>query len=176
MNLCKDYVKNIKEDILKIEKFQNTLELRTKIRGYVSACLFMHSVFSGQKIIEISSITNSFLNCLKINNKESDMFVYFLINFLATVENKNTFNKIIFTFFENNIKMCQDWINNKNKDEKTKEQNVNNKENEEKEFKCYPMKYFFKKYDTSYKKIIDIQLLIELYTQNLKDQKCPNIY
>jgi hypothetical protein len=76
---------------------------------------------------------------------------------LATVENKNTFNKIIFTFFENNIKMCQDWINNKNKEEKTKEQNVNNKENEEKEFKCYPMKYFFKKYDTSYKKIIDIQ-------------------
>ena len=176
MNLCKDYVKSIKEDILKIEKLQNTLELRTKIRGYVSACLFMHSVFSGQKIIEISSITNSFLNCLKINNKESDMFVYFLINFLATVENKNTFNKIIFTFFENNIKMCQDWINNKNKEEKTKEQNVNNKENEEKEFKCYPMKYFFKKYDTSYKKIIDIQLLIELYTQNLKDQKCPNIY
>ena len=51
-----------------------------------------------------------------------------------------------------------------------------NKENKEKEFKCYPMKYFFKKYDITYKKILDIQKIIELYIQNLKDQKCPNIY
>ena len=177
MKSCKDYIKNINDAVLKIEKLQNTAELRTKIRGYVSACLFLHSAFSGQKIAEISSITNSFLNCLKINNKESDIFVYFLVNFLSTIDNKNIFNKIIFTFFENNIKLCEDWINNKNKEEKSKEQNMNgNKENKEKEFKCYPMKYFFKKYDITYKKILDIQKIIELYIQNLKEQKCPNIY
>ena len=174
MKSCSDYVKNINEDVLKIEKKQNTAELRTKIRGYISACLFMHSSFTGQKAIKISSITNSFLNCLKINNKESDIFVYFLINFLATVENKNTFNKIMFTFFENNIKMCQDWINNNKKEEKLKE--GNNFKDEEKEFKCYPMKYLFKKYEFTYKQIIDIQLLIDLYIQNLKEQKCTNIY
>ena len=177
MKLCSDYIKNINDTVLKIEKKQNISELRTKIRGYVSACLFMHSSFNGQKTNKISCITNSFLNCLKLNNKESDMFVFFLISFLRTVENKNAFNKIIFTFFENNIKLCQDWINN-NKEEKSKEQGVihNNKENEEKEFVCYPMKYLFKKYKITYQKTIDIKALIELYEQNLIEQKCPNIY
>ena len=162
---CSDFVKNINDDVLKIEKKQNTPELRTKIRGYVSACLYMYSVFTGKKTNKISSITNSFLNCLKINNKESDMFVYFLMNFISTIDNKNTFNKIIFTFFENNIKMCQDWINNNKKEEKSKEIGNCTKEIEEKEFKCYPMKYFFKKYEIAYKKIIDIQVLIELYVK-----------
>ena len=173
MNSCSDYFKSINEDVLKIEKIQNTAELRTKIRGYVSACLFMHSEFNRKKAIKISSITNSFLNCLKINNKESDIFVFYLMSFLSTIENKSTFNKIMFTFFENNIKLCQDFINNK---EKSKDKVKNNKDNEEKEFKCYPMKYFFKKYESTYKRKINIQELIELYIQNLKTQKCPNLY
>ena len=178
MKTCSDNIKNINDDVLKIEKKQNTTELRTKIRGYVSACLFMHSVFCGQKTNKISCITNSFLNCLKLNNKESDMFVFLLINFISTIDNKtnkNAFNKIIFTFIENNIKMCQDWIQNHKNEEKSKEQG-NQKENDEKGFKCYPMKYFFKKYETTYKQILDIKLVIDLYVKNLEEQKCPNIY
>ena len=178
MKLCSDYFKNINDFVKKIELKQNIPELRIKIRGYVSACLFMHSSFNGQKTNKISCITNSFLNCLKLNNKESDMFVFFLISFLRTVENKNAFNKIIFTFFENNIKLCQDWINN-NKEEKQKEKEqgiINNKENEKNEFVCYPMKYLFKKYKITYQNTIDIKTLIELYEQNLIEQKCPNIY
>ena len=176
LKLCSDYIKNINDIVLRIEKKLNIPELRIKIRGYVSACLFMHSSFNGEKTNKISCITNSFLNCLKLNNKESDMFVFFLISFLRTVENKNAFNKIFFTFFENNIKMCQDWINN-NKDEKSKDQgNIHTKENEEKDFVCYPMKYLFKKYKITYQKTIDIKSLIELYEQNLVEQKCVNIY
>ena len=176
MKTCSDYFKNITDDVLKIEKIQNTAELRTKIRGYASVCLFMHSEFNGLKEKKISSITNSFLNCLKINNKESEIFVFYLMSFIQTIENKNTFNKIMFTFFDNNIKICQDFIINNNKDDKNKEKIKNNKDSEEKVFKCYPMKYFFKNYNTSYYRLINIQDLIELYIQNLKNQKCPNLY
>ena len=164
---------------MNIEKNQNTNELRLKIRGYVCACLFMHSCFKGKKTDKISSITNSFLNCLKINNKESDMFVYYLVSFLSTIENKNTFNKIIFTFFENNIKMCQDIVNNSNDNSLNKKNSNNNDDTyleKLKEFKCYPMKYFFKKYVTEHKKLLDAQLLIDQYFQNLKDQNCPTLY
>ena len=177
MKKCSDFVKNINDNVLKIEKMQNTSELRTKIRGYVSACLFMHSSFNGQKQNKISSITNSFLNCLKINNKESDMFVYFLISFISKIDNKSSLNRIMFTFFDNNIKLCQEWMNNNNKEEKIKEQgNSHNKENEEKEFICYPMKYFFKKYEMTYKGTINIKALIELYFQSLKEQNCATLY
>ena len=171
---CCDFVKNINDEVLKIEKKQNTTELRTKIRGYISACIFMHSIFLDQKNDKISCIINSFLNFLKLNNKESDLFVNFLISFLGTIDNTTTFNKIMFTFFENNIKMCQEWMkNNNNKEENTKEQN---KDNIKQEFKCYPMKYLFKNYEAVYQKKLDIQSLIELYTQNLNQTKCPNLY
>ena len=176
---CCDIAKKINDCVMNIEKNQNTNELRLKIRGYVCACLFMHSCFKGKKTDKISSITNSFLNCLKINNKESDMFVYYLVSFLSTIENKNTFNKIIFTFFENNIKMCQDIVNNSNDTSLNKKSSNNNDDTyleKLKEFKCYPMKYFFKKYVTEHKKLLDAQLLIDQYFQNLKDQNCPTLY
>jgi predicted membrane chloride channel (bestrophin family) len=138
---CCDLVKKINDSISNIEKIQNINELRLKTRGYVCACLFMHSRFKGQKNDKISSITNSFLNCLKINNKESEMFVFYLVSFLSTIENKNTFNKIIFTFFENNIKMCQDLINN-SEDKLNIKKNNNNISDDKyfeilKSFKCY---------------------------------------
>ena len=175
---CCDLAKKINDSVTNIEKIQNTNELRLKIRGYVCACLFMHSRFKGQKNEKISSITNSFLNCLKINNKESQIFVFFLVSFLSTIENKNTFNKIIFTFFENNIKMCQDLINNASEDKlHNKASNNDDKYIEKlKAFKNYPMKYFFKKYAVEHKELINAQLLIEQYINNLKEQKCPNLY
>ena len=177
---CCDLVKKINDSISNIEKIQNINELRLKTRGYVCACLFMHSRFKGQKNDKISSITNSFLNCLKINNKESEMFVFYLVSFLSTIENKNTFNKIIFTFFENNIKMCQDLINN-SEDKLNIKKNNNNISDDKyfeilKAFKCYPMKYFFKKYAVQYKDLINAQFLIEQYINNLKEQKCQNLY
>ena len=179
--ICCDIAKKIKDYVMNIEKNQNTNELRLKIRGYVSACLFMHSRFKGKKTDKISSITNSFLNCLKINTKESNMFVYYLVSFLSTIENKNTFNKIIFTFFENNIKMCQDLVNNNNDNIQIKKSNsnINNEDKyieKLKEFKCYPMKYFFKKYVKEHKELLNEQILIEQYIKNLKDQKCQNLY
>ena len=179
---CCDKAKKINDCVISIEKSQNTSELRLKIRGYVSACLFMHWQFKGQKTDKISSITNSFLNCLKINNKESDTFVNYLVSFLSTIhENKNTFNKIIFTFFENNIKMCQDLVySNEDKIQNKKSGNINNGEDKciekLKQFKCYPMKYFFKTYAVIHQKLLNPQLLIEQYIQNLKEQKCPNLY
>ena len=180
---CCDVVKKINESVLNIEKIQNTNELRSKIRGYVCACLFMHSRFKGQKTDKISIITNSFLNCLKINNKESKMFVHYLVSFLSTIENKNSFNRIIFTFFENNIKMCQDLVNHKEDIIQNKKQNNNiNINNDEKyieklkEFKCYPMKYFFKKYAINLKELLNSQVLIEEYIKNLNEQKCPTLY
>jgi SNF2 family DNA or RNA helicase len=179
---CCDKAKKINDCVISIEKSQNTSELRLKIRGYVSACLFMHWQFKGQKTDKISSITNSFLNCLKINNKESDTFVNYLVSFLSTIhENKNTFNKIIFTFFENNIKMCQDLVcSNEDKIQNKKSGNINNGEDQciekLKQFKCYPMKYFFKTYAVIHQKLLNPQLLIEQYIQNLKEQKCPNLY
>ena len=176
---CCDLVKKINECVLSIEKVQNTNELRLKIRGYVCACLFMHSRFKGDKTSKISAITNSFLNCLKINNKESHMFVHYLASLLSTLENKNTFNKIIFTFFENNIKMCQDIIHsNEDKTQNKKNNNINDEEKyieKLKDFKCYPMKYFFKKYAMIHKELLNSQLLIEAYIKNLEEQKCPNL-
>ena len=182
IKICCDKAKKINDCVISIEKSQNTSELRLKIRGYVSACLFMHSQFKGQKTDKISSITNSFLNCLKINNKESDTFVNYLVSFLSTIhENKNTFNKIIFTFFENNIKMCQDLVcSNEEKIQNKKSGNINDGEDKciekLKQFKCYPMKYFFKTYAVIHQKLLNPQLLIEQYIQNLKEQKCPNLY
>ena len=176
--ICCDHIQKIKDIIINIEKIQNTNELRLKIRGYACACLFMHLRFEGQKTAKISSITNSFLNCLKINNKESKMFVHYLVSFLSTIENKDTFNKIIFTFFENNIKMCQDLLNNNdNKNQNKKIKNNINENNIEKlkDFKCYPMKYFFKKYAFEHKELLNAQLLIEQYIQNLKVQKCTTV-
>ena len=178
---CCDIVKKIKEVVTNIENIQNTNELRLYIRGYICACLFMHSRFKGQKTDKISSITNSFLNCLKINNKESKMFVHYLVSFLSTIENKNTFNKIIFTFFENNIKMCQDLVNNNDDSNQNKKTNCNNTNEDKyteklKGFKCYPMKYFFKKYATEHKEVLNAKLLIEQYIANLKEIKCQNLY
>ena len=178
IKICHDIGKKISDCVLNIERIQNTTELKLKVRGYICACLFMHSRFKGQKTSKISAITNSFLNCLKINNKESEMFVYYLVSFLSTIENKNTFNKIIFTFFENNIKMCQELINNnEDKSQNKKNNNDSNDKNIEKlkGFKCYPMKYFFKKYAVVHKDLLNSQLLIEQFIQNLKDQKCPNL-
>ena len=174
---CCDKAKKINDCVLSIEKIQNTSELRLKIRGYVSACFFMHSRFKAQKTDKISSITNSFLNCLKINSKESDTFVYYLVSFLSTIDNKDTFNKIIFTFFENNIKMCQDFINNNENKIQSKKNNGDDKCIEKlKKFKCYPMKYFFKKYAAHHQDLLDSQLLIDEYIKNLKNQKCQNLY
>ena len=177
---CCEIAKKINDCVMNIEKSQNTNELRLKIRGYVSACLFMHSQFKGQKTDKISSITNSFLNCLKINNKESDTFVFYLVSFLSTIENKNTFNKIIFTFFDNNIKMCQDIVkSSEDKIEKKKSNTINEEEKyieKLKNFKCYPMKYFFKKYAMNHQELLNSQLLVEQYIQNLKDQACTNLY
>ena len=174
---CCDKAKKINDCVLSIEKIQNTSELRLKIRGYVSACFFMHSRFKAQKTDKISSITNSFLNCLKINSKESDTFVYYLVSFLSTIDNKDTFNKIIFTFFENNIKMCQDFINNNEDKIQSKKNNGDDKCIEKlKKFKCYPMKYFFKKYAAHHQDLLDSQLLIDEYIKNLKNQKCQNLY
>ena len=179
IKICYDHIQKIKDIIMNIEKIQNTNELRLKIRGYACACFFMHLRFEGKKTAKITCITNSFLNCLKINNKESKMFVHYLVSFLSTIENKDTFNKIIFTFFDNNIKMCQDLLNNNddNKIQNKKNNNSNDNNNIEKlkEFKCYPMKYFFKKYASEHKELINAQLLIEQYIQNLKDQKCPTV-
>ena len=177
--LNKDYsdkVNNIKDYVMNIEKFQNTYELKLKVRGYVCACLFMHSRFKGQKNDKISSITNSFLNCLKINSKESDTFVFFLVSFLSTIDDKNKFNKIIFTFFDNNIKMCQDLVGSKEKDKKKNNNEEDTTIDKLKKFKCYPMKYFFKKYALNYQKLLNSQYLVEQYIQSLKDQKCPNLY
>ena len=180
IKICCDVVKKINEAVMNIEKTQNTNELRSKIRGYICACLFMHSRFKGQKTDKITCITNSFLNCLKINNKESKMFVHYLVSFLSTIENKITFNKIIFTFFENNIKMCQDLVNNKEDLIQNKKQNNNNNDEKYieklKEFKCYPMKYFFKKYAINLRELLNAQLLIEEYMKNLNEQKCQNLY
>ena len=175
--ICCEHIQKIKDIIMNIEKIQNTHELRLKVRGYACACYFMHTRFKGQKTPKISSITNSFLNCLKINNKESKMFVHYLVSFLSTIENKETFNKIIFTFFENNIKMCQDLLNITDSKISTKKfvDNDNDYIEKLKEFKCYPMKYFFKKYATEHKELLNAQLLIEQYINNLKAQNCETL-
>ena len=141
-----ELAKKIKDNILQIEKDQETNSLRLRVRGYISACLFLHSYYKQIKSNKISAIANSFLNCMKMNNKESGIFMNYFLSLISNIENEATFQKILFTFFDNNIKMCQDIVTSSMEDKNNKTCFENKIIENLKNFKCRPMKYFFKKF------------------------------
>ena len=108
LKLCCELIKSIKEILTLIEKNQNVPMLRTKIRGYSSACLFIHSIYRNEKYNKISSIANSFLNCLKLNFKEGKIFVKYLLKLIFTLDNADIISKIRVTFLDNSIKAYND--------------------------------------------------------------------
>ena len=169
-----ELAKKIKDNILQIEKDQETNPLRLKVRGYISACLFLHSYYKQIKTNKISAIANSFLNCMKMNDKESGVFMNYFLSLISNIENEATYQKILFTFFDNNIKMCQDIVNSVT--EKNNKALFENKIIENlKNFKCRPMKYFFKNFLSNNPKDT-LKILINKYIQYLKSKNEKEVY
>ena len=155
LKLCCELIKSIKEILTLIEKNQNVPMLRTKIRGYSSACLFIHSIYRNEKYNKISSIANSFLNCLKLNFKEGKIFVKYLLKLIFTLDNADIISKIRVTFLDNSIKAYND----------------SNHSNDDYVFR--PIKYFFGEY-ARFQKYTDIQNIVNDYENNLNKNKDAN--
>lgn len=153
LKLCCEHIKNVKEALTAVEKSQNIPLLRHKIRGYASACLFVHSIYTNAKYPKISSIANAFLNCLKLNCKETKLFVKYILKLSLTLENMETITKIIVTFIENSIKAYN---------ERTEE--------DIKQFVFLPIKYFFGEF-SKFQKFEDIQKIFTDYENSLINSK-----
>ena len=158
MKICYNHIKLIKDKIIMIENLLGIPLLRQKIRAYASACLFIHSNYKKIKCAKISSITNSFLNCLKLNIKENSIFIKYILQLIQSLENKNTVSKIISIFMENSFSYFEDFFKKK-------------KENEQIEnFKFLPIKYFIKEY-IKQNKLDDIKVLINNYINGITENK-----
>ena len=176
----------INDKITKIKNFiKNNLQfslLKQKIRGYSSICYFIHCMYNNTFSNTISSITNSFLNGTKLNNKECKIFVKYLLRLISILdnnkENKEKIKKIIFKFIENGIDYFKekfglnfDEIFNENYNENNNENNNKNNEiNDKKNYYYKSIKYFFGEYSLN-KKFIEIQNIFSDYINELKTKK-----
>ena len=176
----------INDKITKIKNFiKNNLQfslLKQKIRGYSSICYFIHCMYNNTFSNTISSITNSFLNGTKLNNKECKIFVKYLLRLISILdnnkENKEKIKKIIFKFIENGIDYFKekfglnfDEIFNENYNENNNENNNKNNEiNDKKNYYYKSIKYFFGEYSLN-KKFTEIQNIFSDYINELKTKK-----
>ena len=158
MKICYSHIKLIKDNILMIENILGIPLLRQKIRGYASVCLFIHSNYKNTKCAKISSITNSFLNCLKLNIKENKIFIKYVLQLIESLENKNTINKIISIFIENSINYFEDFFKKKKDEQQIKD------------FKFLPIKYFFNEYIKNNKNE-EIKNIVNNYINGINENK-----